>query len=195
MQKGVALQGLDEDSMDWNPPAVLPLNLRSHLGKFGIGSDDLVVIEGLPEGADLTVGMSKPDGSWSVRAVEIDNAAFIPLYENGETYVLKVCLLTPDPSDHGLPKMKGKAQFSLAVPLAPLPVLGAFEDLVPRKSGAAADTLILLPADPALKEAAAAAPSTVTAAPPSTQRKRSTNALVPAAGRPPAAAADFDKHF
>ena len=178
--------------MDWNPPAALPLNLRSHLGRFDIGSDDLVIIEGLPEGADLTVGMCKPDGSWSVRSIEIDNAAFVPLYENGETYALQVCLLAPDPSDHGLPKMKGKVQFSLAVPLAALPVLEEFEDLVPKRSGSAANTVILLPADPALMEASAAAPPTVTAAP---QPKRGTNAPVPAAERAPAAAADFDNHF
>ena len=123
MAQDVAALGMIDDSADWNPPAALPLNLRSHLGKFGIGADDLVVIEGLPEGADLTIGVCKPDGSWSVRAAELDNAAFIPLYENGESYTVKVCLLTPDPSDHGLPKMKGKAQFYLSVPLAPLPVL------------------------------------------------------------------------
>src|SRR5215475_967748 len=153
MQKDVATLGLAEDSMDWNPPAALPLNLRSHLGRFDIGSDDLVIIEGLPEGADLTVGMCKPDGSWSVRSAEIDNAAFVPLYENGETYALKVCLLAPDPSDHGLPKMKGKAQFSLSVPLAPLPVLEAFEE--PKKAAAKTATkteaVIVLGADPALK--------------------------------------------
>jgi hypothetical protein len=152
MAQEVATLEIIDDSLDWNPPAALPLNLRSHLQKFGIGSDDLVIIEGLPEGADLTVGVCKPDGSWSLGAAEIDNAAFIPLYENGETYTLKVCLLTPDPSDHGLPKMKGKAQFPLAVPLAPLPVLEAFEEPAPKKA-AAIDAVIHLGADPALQAA------------------------------------------
>jgi hypothetical protein len=165
MAQDVATLGIIDDSLDWNPPAALPLNLRSHLGKFGIGSDDLVVIEGLPEGADLTVGTCKPDGSWSVRAAEIDNAAFIPLYENGETYTLKLCLLTLDASDHGLPKTKGKAQFALSVPLAALPVLEAFEEAAPKKAAAvAAETVILLPADPALKAAPAAAPAPIAAA-------------------------------
>jgi hypothetical protein len=165
MAQDVATLGIIDDSLDWNPPAALPLNLRAHLGKFGIGGDDMVVIEGLPEGADLTVGVCKPDGSWSVGAAEIDNVAFIPLYENGETYTLKVCLLTPDPSDHGLPKTKGKAQYALAVPLAALPVLEAFEEVAPKKAAAvAADTVILLPADPALKTAPAAAPPPIAAA-------------------------------
>ena len=166
MAQDVATLGIIDDSLDWNPPAALPLNLRSHLGKFGIGGDDLVIIEGLPEGADLTVGICKPDGSWSLQAAEIDNAAFIPLYENGETYTLKVCLLTPDPSDHGLPKTKGKAQYPLAVPLAALPVLEAFEEVAPKKSTAVApDTVIHLSADPALKTAPATAPKPVAAAP------------------------------
>jgi hypothetical protein len=163
MAQDVATLGMVDDSSDWNPPAALLLNLRSHLGTFGIGADDLVIIEGLPEGADLTVGVCKPDGSWSVRAAELDNAAFIPLYENGETYTVKVCLLTPDPSDHGLPKTKGKAQFKLAVPLAPLPVLEAFEEVAPKKKAApAAETVIILGADPTLK---APAPQPAAAAP------------------------------
>src|SRR5262249_8571553 len=100
----------------------------------------------------------------------------------------------PDPSDHGLPKMKGKAQFSLAVPLAPLPVLEAFEDLAPQKNGAAADTVILLPADPALKEGPGAR-AKAAAAPSSLPPERAADAPTPAAERPPAGAADLDKYF
>jgi hypothetical protein len=225
MAQDVATLGIIDDSQDWNPPAALPLNLRSHLGKFGIGNDDLVIIEGLPEGADLTVGICKPDGSWSVRGNEIDNAAFIPLYENGETYTLKVCLLTPDPSDHGLPKTKGKAQFPLAVPLAPLPVLEAFEEVAPKKAAAAVDTVILMGADPTLKASAASAPQPIAAtaqpaaaAPTAVAPQPAAPAPQPVAPAPqPAAAApvvaaapapspvpasaaamppiDFDKHF
>ncbi len=181
MAQDVATLGIIDDSQDWNSPAALPLNLRSHLGKFGIGNDDLVIIEGLPEGADLTVGICKPDGSWSVRGSEVDNAAFIPLYENGETYTLKVCLLTPDPSDHGLPKTKGKAQFPLAVPLAPLPVLEAFEEVAPKKAAAPVDTVILMGADPKLKASAANAPQPIAVAP-------QPAAAVPTAVAPPLAA-------
>ena len=224
MAQDVATLGIIDDSQDWNPPAALPLNLRSHLGKFGIGNDDLVIIEGLPEGADLTVGICKPDGSWSVRGNEIDNAAFIPLYENGETYTLKVCLLTPDPSDHGLPKTKGKAQFPLAVPLAPLPVLEAFEGVAPKKAVAAVDTVILMGADPTLKASAASTPQPIAAAPQPVAAEAAPIAIVPppapapqqaaaapaVAAAPPAAAPvpaatpasatampaiDFDKHF
>jgi hypothetical protein len=220
MAQDVAKLGIIDDSADWNPPPALPLNLRSHLGKFGIGNDDLVVIEGLPEGAELTVGVCKPDGSWSLQAAEIDNAAFIPLYENGETYALKVCLLTPDLSDHGLPKTKGKAQFSLAVPLAPLPVLETFDEVAPKKPAApATETVILMGADPALKAAPAAAPQPVAPAPqPSTAQPAVAPIAATAAATPPVAAAstaaaapvaaatpaptaapmaaiDFDRHF
>jgi len=190
MAHDVATLGLVDDSLDWNPPAALSLNLRSHLGKFGIGNDDLIVIEGLPEGADLTVGVCKPDGSWSVRGSEMDNAAFIPLYENGETYTLKLCLLTLDASDHGLPKTKGKAQFALSVPLAALPVLEAFEDAAPKKAAAvAADTVILLPADPALKAAPATAPQPTAAAPqPAAPAPQHAAAVVIAAAAPAPAA-------
>jgi len=212
----VATPGQAPDSFDWNPPAPLPLNLRSHVGKFGIGGDDLIVIEGLPENAELTAGVCKPDGSWSLRAADVDNAAFIPLYENGETHTLKICLLTPDPGDHGLPKTKGKVQIPLAVPLAALPVLEAFEDVTPnrRTAIAAADNVILLPADPALKaipaaalqpiattpQAAAPTPSPAaagsiaTAAPTSSAPAASP---APAADQPRAATSplDFDKHF
>jgi hypothetical protein len=165
MAQEVATLGVIDDSLDWNPPAALPLNLRAHLGKFGIGNDDLVIIEGLPEGADLTVGICNPDGSWCLGGSEVDNAAFIPLYENGETYTLKVCLLTPDPSDHGLPKTKGKAQFPLAVPMAPLPVLEAFEEVAPKKASPVIDTVIHLGADPTLKAPAATTTQPIAAAP------------------------------
>ncbi len=223
MAMDVATSGQAPDSFDWNPPAPLPLNLRSHVGKFGIGGGDLIVIEGLPEGAELTAGVCKPDGSWSLRAADIDNVAFIPLYENGETYTLKICLLAPDPSDHGLPKTKGKVQIALAVPLAALPVLEAFEDVTPNKrtAAAAADNVILLPADPALKAIPAAAPQPIatapqaaaptpppaaavpiaTAAPTQSSAPAASpvpaTALAPAADRPQAATPplDFDKHF
>jgi hypothetical protein len=194
MAQDVATLGMVvDDSADWNPPPVIPLNLRSHLGKFGIGNDDLVVIEGLPEGAELSVGVCKPDGSWSVRAAEFDNAAFIPLYENGETYTVKVCLLTPDPSDHGLPKTKGKAQFTLKVPLAPLPVLEAFEDVAPKKKAApATEAVIILGADPTLKASASqpAAAAPVAAVPqPIAPPQPAAIAPPPAAPAPPPAAA------
>jgi hypothetical protein len=223
MAQDVATLGIIDDSMDWNPPPALPLNLRTHLGKFGVGDDDMIVIEGLPEGAELTVGICKPDGSWSIRAAEIDNAAFIPLYENGETYTLKVCLLTPDPSDHGLPKTKGKAQYALAVPLAALPVLEAFEEVAPKKPATVApDTVIHLSADPTLKAAPAAAPQQIAPAPqpaatapiaaaptaPTPQPAPAAPIAVAAPTVPPAPAAtaapaptaatppiDFDKHF
>jgi len=202
----VATPGQAPVSFDWNPPAPLPLNLRSHVGKFGIGGGDLIVIEGLPEGAELTAGVCKPDGSWSLRAADIDNAAFIPLYENGETYTLKICLLAPDPSDHGLPKTKGKVQIPLAVPLGALPVLEAFEDVTPNKrtAAAAADNVILLPADPALKAIPAAAPQPMATAPQAAAPTPSlaaspvpAAASAPAADRPQAATPplDFDKHF
>ena len=215
----VATPGQAPDSFDWNPPAPLPLNLRSHFGKFGIGGDDLIVIEGLPENAELTVGVCKPDGSWSLRAADVDNAAFIPLYENGETYTLKICLLTPDASDHGLPKTKAKVQIPLAVPLAALPVLEAFEDVTPngRTAAAVADNIILLPADPVLKAIPAAAPQPMATAPqaaaptpaPPTAVPIATAAPTPAASPVPSATSlpaadrrqaatvplDFETHF
>src|SRR5262245_61326163 len=198
MAQDVATLGMVvDDSADWNPPPVIPLNLRSHLGKFGIGNDDLLVIEGLPEGAELSVGVCKPDGSWSVRAAEIDNAAFIPLYENGETYSVKVCLLTPDPSDHGLPKTKGKAQFTLKVPLAALPVLEAFEDVAPKpkKAPPATEAVIILGADPTLKTSApqpaavAAAPQQIAPPPAAVAPAPAAPAPQPIAVPPPVAAA------
>ena len=223
MAMDVATPRQAPDSFDWNPPAPLSLNLRSHVGKFGIGGDDLIVIEGLPEGAELTAGVCKPDGSWSLRAADVDNAAFIPLYENGETYTLRICLLTPDPSDHGLPKTKGKVQIALAVPLAALPVLEAFEDVTPNQgtAAAAADNVILLPADPALRAIPAAAPQPIATAPQAAAPTSPPAAAVPiataaptpapapaaspvpatapapAADRPQAATPplDFDKHF
>jgi hypothetical protein len=131
---------------------VLPLNLRSHLARFGLGGDDYVVIDGIPDGAELTVGECKPDGSYSLRESDLDRCAFVPLYGNGETYKLRACVLTPDPSDHGLAKTKGKTEIMVEVPLTPIPVLEHFDDApAPAQSAAAADSVILLPADPALK--------------------------------------------
>jgi hypothetical protein len=131
---------------------ILPLNLRTQLGRFGIGSDDLIVIDGMPDDAELTAGAKKPDGSWSLREIDLDACNFMPLYGNGETYTLRACVLTPDPSDHGLAKTKGKADIKVDVPLTPLPILEAFDDLAlpPPAPSAAADTVIQLPADPKL---------------------------------------------
>ena len=143
--------------MDLLPPdsdfLILPLNLRTQLARFGIGGDDLIVIDGMPDDAELTAGAKKPDGSWSLREIDLDACNFMPLYGNGETYTLRACVLTPDPSDHGLAKTKGKADIRVEVPLTPLPILEAFDDLaVPLPApGAAADTVIELPADPQLK--------------------------------------------
>jgi hypothetical protein len=166
---------------------LLPLNLRAQLARFGIGGGDLVVIEGVPEGALLTAGESKPDGSWSLRESDIDSCAFVPLYGNGETYTLRVCVLTPDPSDHGLAKTKGKADIAVTVPLAPIPILDTFDDDLP-----ATDSVILLPADPKLT-ASAASPAPVAApAPHATSGPAATPppaATTPAAPLPPAATA------
>jgi hypothetical protein len=132
---------------------ILPLNLRTQLARFGIGSDDLIVIDGMPDDAALTSGAKKPDGSWSLREIDLDACSFMPLYGNGETHTLRACVLTPDPSDHGLAKTKGKADIIIEVPLTPLPILEAFDDpvLPPPASGATSDTVIPLPADPKLK--------------------------------------------
>ena len=143
--------------MDLLPPdsdfLILPLNLRSQLGQFGIGSDDLIVIDGMPDDAELTAGAKKPDGSWSLREIDLDACNFMPLYGNGETYRLRACVLTPDPSDHGLAKTKGKMDITVEVPLTPLPILEAFDDpaLPLPAPSAATDTVIQLPADPQLK--------------------------------------------
>jgi hypothetical protein len=132
---------------------ILPLNLRAQLARFGIGSDDLIVIDGMPDDAALTSGAKKPDGSWSLREIDLDGCSFMPLYGNGETYTLRACVLTPDPSDHGLAKTKGKADIVVEVPLTPLPILEAFDDpvLPSLVSGAAPESVIPLPADPKLK--------------------------------------------
>jgi hypothetical protein len=187
---------------EWVPPEppepdflILPLNLRSQLARFGVGSDDLIVIDGMPEDAALTAGAKKPDGSWSLREIDLETCSFMPLYGNGETYTLRVCVLTPDPSDHGLAKTKGKAEIKVEVPLTPLPILEAFDDAAPPSPspGPAPDTVIQLPADPKLKASApipapAAAPAPATpAATPSAPAASSAAAQPAAAPAQPAA--------
>jgi len=171
---------------DWSPPEpdflILPLNLRAQLARFGIGSDDLIVIDGMPADAELTAGTKKPDGSWSLREIDLDACNFMPLYGNGETYTLRACVLTPDFSDHGLPKTKGKADIKVEVPLTPLPILEAFDDVaIPAPApSAAADTVIQLPADPKLKAIAPVPPPPAAPAPSS----------APPAAPPPAVSAE-----
>jgi hypothetical protein len=166
--------GAAAGAMNWSPPdsdfLILPLNLRSHLARFGIGSDDLIVIDGMPEDAALTAGAKKPDGSWSLREVDLDACSFMPLYGNGETYTLRACLLTPDPSDHGLAKTKGKADIKVEVPLTPLPILEDFSDVaIPAPApGAMADTVIQLPADPNRQGERVPAPPTASPRPTTT---------------------------
>ncbi|MGH6927661.1 MAG: hypothetical protein ACREEV_05020, partial [Dongiaceae bacterium] len=168
---------------DWPLPPepdflILPLNLRAQLARFGIGGEDLIVIDGMPEDAALTAGAKKPDGSWSLREIDLDACNFMPLYGNGETYTLRACVLTPDSSDHGLPKTKGKAEIKVEVPLTPLPILEAFDDVaLPAPAPIPApDTVIQLPADPTLK---ATAPVTAPPASPSTAPHASSTPAAP----------------
>jgi hypothetical protein len=174
---------------EWVPPEppepdflILPLNLRSQLGRFGIGSDDLIVIDGMPEDAALTAGAKKPDGSWGLREADLD-ACFMPLYGNGETYTLRVCVLTPDPTDHGLAKTKGKSEIKVEVPLTPLPILDTFDEApVP---AAAPDVVIQLPADPKLK-ATAPIPTPAAPAPTATPAAATPMPAAPAVSAAPA---------
>jgi hypothetical protein len=174
---------------DWPLPPepdflILPLNLRSQLARFGISGDDLIVIDGMPEDAALTAGAKKPDGSWSLREIDLDACSFMPLYGNGETYTLRACVLTPDSSDHGLPKTKGKAEIKVEVPLTPLPILEAFDDALPAPAPIPApDTVIQLPADPKLKATAPiAAPASL--APAATHAAPSPAPAAPVASKP-----------
>jgi hypothetical protein len=184
---------------EWVPPPeppepdflILPLNLRSQLGRFGIGGDDLIVVDGMPEDAALTAGAKKPDGSWSLREADLDACSFMPLYGNGETYTLRACVLTPDPSDHGLAKTKGKAEIKVEVPLTPLPILETFDDVAAAAPAPtpSPDTVIHLSADPKLKATApvpppAAAPTASHAAVPTAPAASSPAATQPVA--PPA---------
>lgn len=169
---------------DWPLPPepdflILPLNLRLQLARFGIGSDDLIVIDGMPEDAALTAGAKKPDGSWSLREIDLDACSFMPLYGNGETYTLRACVLTPDPSDHGLAKTKGKADIEVEVPLTPLPILEAFDDVAHRSP--APDTVILLPADPKLTATAPVAAPPPSPPPPASQVASSSRSSPPQA--------------
>jgi hypothetical protein len=193
---------------DWPLPPepdflILPLNLRSYLARFGVGGDDLIVIDGMPEDAALTAGAKKPDGSWSLREIDLDACNFMPLYGNGETYALRACVLTPDFSDHGLPKTKGKVEIKVEVPLTPLPILETFDDVAlpaPAPSPAP-DTVILLPADPKLTATAPVAASAPTPTapialgPPATSQPASTPAQPSALPKPDAARGTFDQQL
>lgn len=148
----------------WLPPDdddsfTVPLNLPKELARIGIGADDRVILENLPQGAALTIGEQKPDGSWILLPDQLAIAEYIPLTHNGQTYYLQLNVLTSDPSDHGLPKTKARLKIAVKVPEAKLPPLNAF----PMPEPAAlppppSETVIHLPAGPHIGAAPAPQP-------------------------------------
>src|SRR5262249_59557605 len=124
------------------------LDLRPHLAKLGLTDADRIIIEDLPIGGALTIGKCKAGRSWTVLPHEIDGIGFIAPAEDGRTYTLTVCVIAPDPSDHGLAKTKGQFNLPVTAPLAaapPLPPALKSASAVPEP----AVHVIQLPADPA----------------------------------------------
>jgi len=124
------------------------LDLRPQLEELGLTDADRIIIENLPIGGALTIGQCKAGRSWTILPHEVDSVGFIAPADDGRTYALTVCVIAPDPSDHGLAKTKG--QFTLPV-TAPLPTAPATLLLKNERAAAAdpATNVIPLPADAA----------------------------------------------
>lgn len=160
----------------WLPPDdddsfTVPLNLPKELARIRIGADDRVVVENMPQGAALTIGDQKPDGSWVLRSDQLPVAEYIPLTHNGQTYYLQLNVITSDPSDHGLPKTKARLKIAVKVPEAKLPPLDAFPLSEPKALPPPAEAVIHLPAGPNVQASPApealALPAPAAAKPPS----------------------------
>src|SRR5262245_17684418 len=94
-----------------------PLDLQQ-LMQCGLAATDSIIIDGLPPGASLTRGRRNVDRSWTLQPDEVFGLCYVSPAADGQSYTLSICVLTPDPQDHGLAKTK--AQFTLPV-TAPLP--------------------------------------------------------------------------
>jgi hypothetical protein len=111
-----------------------PLDLQQKLVQCGLAETDRIIIDGLPPGASLTRGRRNVDRSWTVQPDEVLGLCYVSPTADGQSYTLSVCVLTPDPQDHGLAKTK--AQFTLPV-TAPLAAPSGL--LTPAESSSAAE--------------------------------------------------------
>ncbi|HTO84965.1 MAG TPA: hypothetical protein VMQ73_22270, partial [Methylomirabilota bacterium] len=136
----------------------VPLDLRPHLAKLGLTDADRIIIEDLPIGGALTIGQCKAGRSWTVLPHEIDGVGFIAPAEDGRTYTLTVCVIAPDPSDHGLAKTKGQFNLPVTAPLTAAPALPP----VAKSESAPAP----VPAAQVIQLPAAVAPASVSPQPP-----------------------------
>src|SRR5262245_49518969 len=105
----------DHGAVDVGPR---PLDLQQKLQQCGLAETDRIIIDGLPPGASLTRGRRNVDRSWTLQPDEAFGLCYVSPAADGQSYTLSVCVLTPDPRDHGLAKTK--AQFTVPV-TAPLP--------------------------------------------------------------------------
>lgn len=139
----------------------VPLNLQKELARVSLGADDRVVIENMPQGAALTIGEQKPDGSWMLLPNQIAVVEYIPLTHNGQTYYLQLNVLTTDPTALGLLKTKARLKIAVKVPEAKLPPLDAYPLPQPAAlppPAQSSDTVIHLPAGPHIKSDPAPTP-------------------------------------
>lgn len=146
---------------DENDSYTVPLNLQKELARVSLGADDRVVIESMPQGAALTIGEQKPDGSWMLLPSQIPVVEYIPLTHNGQTYYLQLNVLTTDPSALGLLKTKARLKIAVRVPEAKLPPLDAFPLPQPAAlppPAQSSDAVIHLPAGPHIQSDPAPAP-------------------------------------
>lgn len=208
----------------WLPPDeddsyTVPLNLQKELARISLGADDRVVIENMPQGAALTIGEQKPDGSWMLLPGQIAVVEYIPLSHNGQTYYLQLNVLTTDPTALGLLKTKARLKIAVKVPEAKLPPLDAFPLPPPAAlppPTQSSDTVIHLPAGPHIKSDPAPAPEGLALPAPQATGEATDDAALPLQGAltpspvaPPEVAApldpepvtaprptlDLDKHF
>src|SRR5215471_1101071 len=99
----------------------VPLDLRAQLAEIGVESTERIIVDGMPPGASLSKGQCKAGRSWTILPHEMDDVDFVAAQADGQTHILAVFVLTPDPVDVDLAKTKGQVQITVNTPLAAQP--------------------------------------------------------------------------
>ena len=89
------------------------LDILSRLHDIDLMSDLSIIIEGVPEGAQLSAGRNNWDKTWSLRPIHLANLRFTPPESGEDEYTLTVRVLSIDTDGYGTASTQ--ALFDIAV--------------------------------------------------------------------------------
>ena len=89
------------------------LDILSRLGGIDLMADVSIIVEGVPEGGQLSTGRNNWDGTWSLTPIHLTRLKFIPPPIGPDQYDLTIRVVTIDTDGYGVATTA--ALFDLAV--------------------------------------------------------------------------------